>query len=94
MRNKFISIASFYAAADAAIARGLLESGGIACRALEEKLSPNSPYYKGVGGKWWVQVQRKNLLQALRVLKEKGRLRSEDFCVAKWKLFFAKALNW
>ncbi len=89
MNSKFVSIASFGDTTDAAIAHGILESNGIPCHVQEERTSPNTPQYKGLNGKTLVQVQRKNLTKAMRILKEKGHLRSEDFCVSKWDLFAA-----
>jgi len=93
MKNKFVPIAAFTHAADAVIARGLLEKNGIACRTFEEKLPLNAPHYKGVSGKSLVQVQRKNLARAVQILKEKGHLRSEDFCASKWNLLMAKIFS-
>jgi len=94
MLQKFISIAAFTSAADAAIARGLLEAGGIECRVQEERLSPNAPRYKGMNGKTLVQVQRKDVIKSLRILKEKGHLRNEDFCISRWNLLIAKIWSW
>lgn len=90
MSHKFISIAAFTNAADAAIARGLLEQKGLRCHSFEERLSPRSPHYKGVNGRSMVQVERKNLLKAMKILKEKGHLHSEDFCVSRWDLLMAR----
>jgi hypothetical protein len=90
MLQKFIPIAAFTAATDAAIARGLLEAGGIECRVQEERLSPNTPRYKDVNRKWFVQVQRRDVAKSMRLLKDKGRLRSEDFCISKWELLRAR----
>ncbi len=86
MLQKFISIAAFADAADAAIARGLLEASGIPCTTREEGVPPNTPHYKGINQKWLVQVQRKDVVKSVRILKDKGRLRSEDFCISRWKL--------
>jgi Cdc6-like AAA superfamily ATPase len=91
--NNFVTVLTFTYPYEAEIIRGRLESEGIECFMQDELTVQVNPFYSNAIGGIKLQVRESDLERAIKILKEAGYIKEEDFKPSKMQVFIEKILS-